>query len=384
MWWRWLLVLCLLWTGCQPAPHVTLATWGSSAEIALTRQVVADFQRQHPAIRVQVLHIPDQYFQKLHILFAGGVAPDVVQMNSFYLPVYAQAQCLAPLPAPTNTFYPQALKALQWQGTQFALPRDVSSLVVYYNQDLFQQAGLPTPSPDWDWATFERTAQALSGNGRYGVSFNRKPPLFWLPFIWSAGGRLWEGQQLFPDTPQTLAGLGFYQRWPGRIAPPVTESRPMAELFIKQQVAMFVSGRWSVPVLREKAPFAWGVVPLPRGSAGSVVGIDATGYALSATAKHPEQARQLIAYLTDHAAIAHFTQTGLIVPARPDVANSPAFAPPNQVFLNTLAHGVPTQSVPRWNEVAETLDLTLEPLWTGEKTPEQVLPALRQAVAPLL
>lgn len=390
------------------------STWGSAEEMAVTRELVAEFEATHPNIHVEILHIPDQYYQKLHILIAGGMAPDVIFTNSIYFPVYAgqgifrdltpylaQSRSLKP-----SDFFPASLKAFTWTPAQGAgmlgaIPRDISDLVVFYNRDLFQAAGVKDPEDAWTWEAFLEKARALTVDAdqdghpeQFGVSFNRTPPLFWLPFVWSAGGDLFSADfsKVLLNSPEAIRGLTFYSDWRNRyhIAPRQVESgsATMSQLFLQQKIAMMVSGRWSVPVFREQAKFHWDVVPLPRGPAGSRVGIDGSGYALSAQAAHPEAGWALIEFLTSRKALEKVTSSGLIVPARQDVAHSNVFLNPDaspknsRAFIQVIADGVPTHTPPRWNEISENLGLALDPVWDGKTTSQAavdtVVPSLQK------
>lgn len=369
-----------------------LSTWGSSEEIAVMKSLLQAFEQQHPEIEVKLIHIPENYFQKLHILIAGDLAPDVMFINSLSLPVYAENNTLKPLGADlatsgeaklsATTFFPSALTALSWNNQLYALPRDISNLVVFYNQDLFQQANVPVPSADWTFETMLQRAQQLTRDmdgddkpDQFGISFMGKPPLFWLPFVWSQGANLFGADlktfQL--DTPQALEALQFYadlrHRW--HVAPTRQDvgNASMSQLFLQGKLAMMVSGRWSVPVFREQAQFQWDIAPFPKGKAGSVVGIDASGYAISNTTPYPKESWALVQFLSSQPAQQAFSQSGLIVPARKDVANDPAFlqAPPahGRYFIEALSTGYPTHTPVRWNEISEELGLALEPVWEG-------------------
>ena len=48
-------------------------------------------------------------------------------------------------------FYPEAMRVFEHDGVQTCMPQNVSSLVLYYNRDLFQEAGVPFPSDGWTW-----------------------------------------------------------------------------------------------------------------------------------------------------------------------------------------------------------------------------------------
>ena len=149
---------------------IRLSVWGSIQEVQVLRALLRDFERQNPNIRVELLHIPDNYFQKLHLLIAGDLAPDVIMINSLNFPIYATHDAflnLAPWLGKERTdFYPAALDAFTWHPPASvassasptpilgAIPRDISDVVVFYNRDMFRQAGVPEPHPGWTWAEF--------------------------------------------------------------------------------------------------------------------------------------------------------------------------------------------------------------------------------------
>lgn len=394
--------LCILFwgvLGCASSSEasrpvrLTFSTWGSAEELAVTRQLLGQFEQAHPQIKVTLLHIPENYFQKLHILIAGDLTPDVMLVNSFNYPVYAENHILKPLvltPSEAAPFYPQALRAFTWQGKLYALPRDISNLVVFYNRDLFRQAGLPLPHAGWTWAEFLAAGQALTrdtdGDGKrdqFGFSFSGKPPLMWLPFVWSEGGDLFSPdlKHVVLKHPKAVAALQRYadlrHRW--HVAPTKEESgnATMSQLFLQGQLAMLLSGRWTVPVLRQQADFQWDIAPFPAGLAGSKVGIDASGYAVAASSRYPEESQALVRFLTARTAQAQYVKSGLIVPARLDLAASPDFlsAPPQhaEVFTQIISSGVPTHVPACWNEFAEALQLAMEPVWEGNMSASQAL-----------
>ncbi len=409
-----LILLTGFWfSACQSSQNqkttLTLSTWGSAQELQVLKALIREYEITHPDIQVEILHIPENYYQKLHLLIAANQAPDVIFTNSISFPTYAahnvfldlhprliQSQTLS-----VEDFYPASLKAFTWQDGRTppilgALPRDVSNLVIYYNQDLFQQAGLSPPTADWDWNSFLKTAQALTkdtnGDGgldQFGISFYAKPPLFWMPFVWSAGETLFSHnfEDIQLSEANALQALQFYGdlRNKYHVAPRQVESgsATMSQMFLQGKLAMMVSGRWSVPVLREQATFHWDVVPFPKGPVGeSRVGIDASGYAIAAKTEHPDESFELVEFLLSQKALTAFTESGLIIPARPDVANSPVFLAPgqtpqnSQAFLEVIPTGVPTHTPPRWNEIAEELTLALQAVWDGKQTAEEAVMAI--------
>ena len=70
--------------------EITFSSWGSVTEVRIINKIISDFEHENPDIKVNFLHIPQNYFQKLHLLFASNQAPDVIFVNNLYLPLYAK------------------------------------------------------------------------------------------------------------------------------------------------------------------------------------------------------------------------------------------------------------------------------------------------------
>ena len=136
-----LLICILVLCGCHKQDSrttVQFASWGSKSEIDILKPLLSEFEKENPDIKVDFMHIPQNYFQKIHLLFASNTAPDVIFINNLYLPIYANAGLLEELNTDDN-FYPQSLNALSWQGKLYAIPRDVSNLVIYYKNIFLSQ-----------------------------------------------------------------------------------------------------------------------------------------------------------------------------------------------------------------------------------------------------
>jgi len=348
---------------------IQFATWGSKSEIEIIRPILAGFEKENPNVRVEFMHIPQNYFQKIHLLFASNTAPDVIFINNHYLPVYANAGLLEPLQANSN-FYDKALRSLSWKNTLYAVPRDISNLVVFYNRDIFRKNNLSSPNDNWTFREFLETAQKLTNNGVFGVSFE-EDTLFYLPYLMSMGGGILSDDlsRLIIDDEKSQRGIQFYAnlRKKYHVAPRREEraSATMAQMFLQEKLAMHVSGRWLVPKYREEADFDWDVIAFPRGEAGSVVPMDASGWAIAKSSEHKISARKLVDYLSSKSSIEKFTQSGLIVPARKDVAESIYFLdnqkPRNvRVFLNAIETSKPTPVSVDYKEILDNLKGELE------------------------
>lgn len=362
-----LLICILVLCGCHKQDSrttVQFASWGSKSEIDILKPLLSEFEKENPDIKVDFMHIPQNYFQKIHLLFASNTAPDVIFINNLYLPIYANAGLLEELNTDDN-FYPQSLNALSWQGKLYAIPRDVSNLVIYYNKDMFLKKHIPFPKQNWTFDDFLQTSKKLTDKNTFGISFE-EDPLFYLPYLMSNGGGF------FPEEinkAESQEAINFYAdlRNKYHTAPKKNESASatMAQLFLQERIGMYLSGRWMVPKLREEASFDWDIAQFPKGTKGSIVQLDASGWAISKSSKHKAEALKLINYLSDEKSIEKFTQSGLIVPARKDVANSQSFLngqkPKNaKVFIEIIETSKPTPVTVNYREILDNLKNDME------------------------
>lgn len=362
-----LLICILVLCGCHKQDSrttVQFASWGSKSEIDILKPLLSEFEKENPDIKVDFMHIPQNYFQKIHLLFASNTAPDVIFINNLYLPIYANARLLEELNTDDN-FYPQSLNALSWQGKLYAIPRDVSNLVIYYNKDMFLKKHIPFPKQNWTFDDFLQTSKKLTDKNTFGISFE-EDPLFYLPYLMSNGGGFLPEEI---NKAESQEAINFYAdlRNKYHTAPKKNESASatMAQLFLQERIGMYLSGRWMVPKLREEASFDWDIAQFPKGTKGSIVQLDASGWAISKSSKHKAEALKLINYLSDEKSIEKFTQSGLIVPARKDVANSQYFLngqkPKNaKVFIEIIETSKPTPVTVNYREILDNLKNDME------------------------
>ena len=130
---------------------------------------------------------------------------------------------------------------------------------------------------------------------------------------------------------------------------------------------MQISGRWLVPKYRETADFEWDIINFPNGSKGSIVSMDASGWAVSKYSKNKEQAIKFIQYLSSKENITKMAKSGLITPARIDVANSQEFLTglpkSSKVFIDVISTSKPTPVSKNYKELTDEISKNLEPLF---------------------
>ena len=372
--------------------------FGDPAELRAYQNLVGAFEQGHPAIRVELIHIPSQtdYRQRLALDFAAGAPADVVLLNYRRYADFAAKGMLEPLQPylATSTliqesdFYSEALAPFRWNRELMCLPQNVSSLVVYYNKDAFDAAGLPYPDADWtrdDFVSMARTlTRDIDGDGRidqHGVGI--EPSLIRLaPFIWQNRGSLVKPVampfELALDEPPALAALQWFVdlRVTHHVTPDAVEeeSEDSESRFLNGRVAMFFNSRRGVPTYRTITVFDWDVAPLPRDHGRRANVLHADGYCMAALTADKRAAWTFIEFANSPKGQTIVAASGRTVPSLISVANSPAFLDPgaqpanSRVFLDAIPTLFAMPVVPGWGDIEAIADAEIERAFYGAAT----------------
>lgn len=322
-----IIFVCFLLTGCdsKSEEEISFASWGSITEVKIIKKLIEEFEAENPDIKINFIHIPQNYFQKLHLLFASNTAPDVIFINNLYLPIYeSKLEDLSDTFDSTD-FYSQSLDGLSYNGRILAIPRDISSLVLYLNLDLVKM-------PDENWTLEELLAELnnFANKEVFGISFEED--IYWLtPYI------SYFDEILF-DCPKAQ---NFYLdlRDKYKVAPvkSQTGSSTLAQMFLNKKIAMYLSGRWMYPIISEKADFNWAVINFPYGNGKQY--LDTSGWAISNQSKNKEASKKFIKYLSGEKSSEYFLESNLIIPARKDTAKKLYNKEHNEkIFIDTIFH----------------------------------------------
>lgn len=335
------LIIFFVMTYSKSTEDVVLkfSTWGSASEMSILAPIIKDFENSHKGVKVEVLHIPQDYFQKLHLLFASNMEPDVVLINNQNIPVYSKFLTNLEEIIDKKNYYNKSIECMTYENKLYAVPRDCSGLVIYYNKDIFDKYGVSYPTTTWSLDDLLNTSKKLTKNGCWGISY--EPSIYYaLPFMHTFGGGVYNGTGYIGENKDTVKGLNFYNdlAYKYHYAPMPSEvgSKTLAQMFLEGNLAMHLSGRWMIPKYRTSAKFRWDVVNFPDYKATN----DATGWAISKRSHNKKLAKEFVQYLSSRNSINKFSEDGLIVPARKDVANSKMFLtgePKNsKVFIDSV------------------------------------------------
>jgi multiple sugar transport system substrate-binding protein len=154
--------------------EITYANFNASGgnEETLTKMYDA-FHQAYPNITVNIETIGyDDYFTQMQTRVAGGTAPDCYELNIENFAAYANKGVLAPITGvDTSGYNTTALDAFIVDGVQYGLPGNFSNVILIYNQDLFDQAGIGYPTNDWTWEDVQTASESIKalGDDIYGI-----------------------------------------------------------------------------------------------------------------------------------------------------------------------------------------------------------------------
>jgi multiple sugar transport system substrate-binding protein len=217
-----------------------------------------------------------------------------------------------------SDWYPAALAAFTIDGKLWAIPYGVTSEVVFYNKDLFDQYGVPYPEVGWTWDDFVRTARALRDPqaGIYGFAHSPDTDgwLQWMYIHQQGGGILDDMQNPMRttfDDPLNVQAMEWYAGLYHEYGVAPTQEQISRELGGDVDVA-FAAGKVGMmsrdlnsqegAVVGKGWPARWGMVSPPRSTADTALDICGDlwvhGYAISSQTQHPEAAWQLVAFMS--------------------------------------------------------------------------------------
>ncbi|CAM4087716.1 sugar ABC transporter substrate-binding protein [Paenibacillus alkaliterrae] len=290
----------------QPAEKVKLkvATWAGAEELREFEELVAKVNASATDYEIEVQSIPADYYQKLQTMIAGKQSPDFMWLSQEYIAQYASLGAIAPLNEHVSTisnykaddYFQGALDVGTYKNDLYALPWISQPYVLYYNQDMFEKAGVELPTNDWTWDDFIAAGKKLTKDGEWGALLNNIPTAM---YTWSYGGDVFDKEgNITLDSPESIKGLEMYQTIvKSGIAPARAQADSMGngDMFKTGKVAMFIGGAGDD--FEKTTNFKIGMAVPPKGTnqvTFSWIGVTA----MSSTTKNPSVAAKALVDMT--------------------------------------------------------------------------------------
>ncbi len=360
------------------------AIWDSNQEKGL-RKMADEFEAANPNIKINIEVTGwSDYWTMLEAGATGGSLPDVFWMHSNEIYRYASNGMLLDLTdrikasqkASLDNF-PEGLNQIyNFQGKQFAIPKDFDTIGLWYNKTLFDKAGLKYPDETWTWDDLHNAAKTLTKDGVYGFLAPLHNQEGYYNFVYQNGGTIiTPDKKSGYDDPKTVEALKYYVGFVREgLSPEVYGDAERADLIKNGKVAMGLFGSWNLSGFTENEYMAqnFDVAVLPKKEKQASI-YNGLGNAIAHNTKHPEEAWKFVEYLSSKEGQERQAQLGVAISAYKGAAD--LWVSSNQTFhvkafVDMVGYGVIrpySNTTAVWEDKAYE---ALKPAFSGQSSVE--------------
>ena len=388
---------------------LAFTTWGTDAELAGLRQVIARFEAANAGAKIALNAVPyNQMFTNIDAQLQAGNPPDVFRVPYYALGSYAGRGQLLDLTSHVDTsfsdrFTPAAWAAVQNAKKPYGVPHHTDTSVIVYNKAALASAGITsvptTLETAWTWDEFQQVAKKLRAAlpaDKYplAVNWQGNGVTRWLNWLFEADGRFLSDDLKTPaiDSAAGRAAVDFTKGFfTNKYVPQnnsVKSTTLASDTWYSQTAAMTFAGAFFIPDATKTLSFEWGATFSPRQvrSAG-----DFGGNALVATAgtKNPELAAKFLDFMTQTDSMRDFCAGASLLPTRRDLVTSginfevrPELSP---VFIGQASSVQPRDSgqvaSPSMSKIITVLKDQLESAFVGGQSTDTTIKSISAGIS---
>lgn len=359
------------------------------------KQRVPLFEEQNPGLKLEIDELPgNEMYPKVYAMAASGTVGDVVWTYLNNPPEHKAKGVMIPLDDiiaaknyDTSVFWPSLLEALTLDGQLHAIPNHAhfGTIVLYYNRNLFEEAGLEVPNPDWTVEQLVDAARAITkGPEIWGLRLSGSGQEHIPSYLRTFGGDLLsaDGTKCLLAEENSVQAL----RWLNDIltteqVDPCLCGDQMRENFVAGKVGGFNTTPGLVAEFRKVTDwsFQWEATLFPAGPDGTRGSqVSGAAFCITANSKHPNEAFQVLDfYSTMEDGIEHVFGGAGSPGGRNDVWQSERLNEIDPIYKTTVEY-YPDGPLPwyrpangRVSEFIDTMNNNLQAIWTGQVSFEE-------------
>ncbi len=361
---------------------ISFVSWSSTpVELAAVKQLITNFESKYKSIKISYTDVANNYQTVMKARMVAGTAPDVFWMNSDYNQDFIRTNQLRNLDFlksdktyGLNQFYKSLLSGYEYKGHIYGIPKDYSTLAIFYNKSMFKAAGISKPPTTW--SQFQTDAAKLTDKSKkvYGAVISADNAR-WLPFVFAAGGS-YLNKSLTKVTINSAAAkqaldwyAGLVQK--GYAALPSTVGAGWnGEAFGRENAAMVFEGNWLTGVMQSTYPsVSYGTAPLPTGPKGAGNYAFSSAWVISAKTKHLKESTQFLKYVTGKAGMAVWSKLSGYIGSRKDVKPLPG----TKVFVDQVKHSQTYFFPPGFTNALSAINTDIQKVMEGKETSAQAI-----------
>jgi sn-glycerol 3-phosphate transport system substrate-binding protein len=364
----------------------------------------ADFEKANPSIKIKPIYSGtyQESITKALTAHKSGTPPVTSVLLSTDMFTLIDEDAIVPIDGFIKTdddkkwlasFFPAFMENSQTGNKTWGVPFQRSTIVLYYNKDMFKEAGLDPEKGPATWAEMQSFAEKLtkkdaSGNvTQWGVQIPSSGFPYWLfqGLTTQAGAILMnpEGNKTAYDNPAVIEALQYWADLSRKhkVHPPgIVEWGTTPKDFFEKKVAMMWTTTGNLTNVRSNAKFPFGVAMLPAHKRrGSPTGGGNFYISKKASAAEQNAAFQFIKWITTPERAAQWSIDTGYVAVRPDSYETDAMKkyiaefPPAAVARDQLKYAVAELSTHENQRVTKPFNDGIQAALNGTKTPEQAM-----------
>lgn len=346
--------------------------WAMGAEGEKLPDLLKDFTASHPGIKVNVTAVPwDSAHDKFANAITANTTPDIAMVGTTWMGEFAQLDALDPTPAniDKSKFFPGAQATTEVDGTSYGIPWYVETRLVFYRKDLAQKVGLTEVPKDWDsFKTFVTKMKGAPGV-KYPIALLPGGTGSWqtvMPFAWSNGAQLANGNAWTLDSPEMAEAWTYYQSF---FTAGLADKAPVAGSteadFASGKVPMFISGPWMMSAVEKLGGAGFAdkydvfVMPVKKTSSSFVGG---SNLAVFKNTKARDAAWTLAEWLTQPEVQVKWYKLSTDLPSVQSAWQDPSLTGDTKLaqFGVQMKTAVAPPTFPTWEQVAVKFDGAME------------------------
>ncbi|MCT8991290.1 sugar ABC transporter substrate-binding protein [Chelativorans sp. SCAU2101] len=381
--------------------RVTVAEYSSKTG-PYFEKAATEFEAANPGVDVQIEVVPwDVLLQKLTTDISGGANADLSIIGTRWLIDFVDQGIAAPLDEYMTDefkarFFPVFLEPSVLEGKTYGLPIAASARAMYYNKDLFEQAGVETV-PD-TWEELAEAAKKISALGDDIAGFGMQgkeieTDVYFYYAFWAYGGDLVEEDGTSGlDTEAGYQAAALYKSLidEGATQPGVTSynREDVQNLFKQGKVGMMITAPFLSSQIKEEAPdLNYGVAAIPAGPGGERGTYGVTdSIIMFENSENKELAWSFLDMIFTTEWRKEFTSGEGFLPVNKEVAAMPEFAENEDLkeFTALLPEARFAPVIPGWEEIAEITSNAVQTIYLGDAEPKEALDAAAEEINGIL